>query len=121
MAASTSTTKPSTPTRATDRVLARGISAHAPQVVHGEAAGRHGAVAGDQADDVDADPGAGSVVRGGPAPGQASQSGGLGRGDGFERGAEDGAAAGLDLADDVAAPVVGHDVDLADGAAPVAV
>src|SRR5690606_24930024 len=75
---------------------------------------------GDEAEDVHPHARAAGAPRGGPPPGQAPQAGGLLRGDRFEGVAEPGRPAGLHLADDVPAAVVGDDVDLAVVAPPVA-
>src|SRR5918992_1850854 len=116
MAASTSTTNPSTPTNATERVLASAISAHLSAMIDGE---RVRAVA-DEPEDVDADLRGADAVLGRPAHGQASQARGLGRGDRLERVAVLRAGAGLHLTDDMPLAVVGDDVELAAAAPPVA-
>src|SRR6266567_7150257 len=74
-----------------------------------------------QADHVDADLIEPDAVGIQPLHGQPSQPGPLGPADGLERAAVPYPGPGLDLDDHQRVPVHGHDVDLADGASPVAV
>src|SRR4029077_8593173 len=90
---------------------------HSPDVLNGEPAG---AVVY-QADLVDADLIEPDAVGVEPLHREPAKPGPLGPADRFERGAVPRAGPGLDLGPHQRLPVDGHDIDLADGAAPVAI
>src|SRR5690606_28934178 len=114
----TSTTTPSTPTRATAQVRAKPMSGHPPHMLDPgrSAGGQH------HAHQVDADAaGRCSAVVAQPASGQVPQTLGLDGRHRLHRVLEGTGPAGLHLADHQDVPVPGHDVDLAGpAAAPVA-
>ena len=119
--ASTSTTVPSSPVSATDRVCPSPWLTTPPRRRAGRTAGRPGRHRMPTTSTRTCAARSPPAVPGEVGRREPPQPHGLGEGDGLDRLAEPRRPAGLDLADDEAVAVAGDDVDLAVLAAPVAV